>query len=298
VGAVEHSLRCSVVIVTRNRHEFLRDAVRSILAGNRVPDEIVIVDQGDGAGDALASERGSYDLRLVQSSGGGSGRARNEGVLASRHPLVLLTDDDVLVDPAWIEQMLLALGRPGDRIVVTGRVLPVASSAPGRPVSIKTDEEPQQYEGRLGADVLFGNSVALYRSAFDEVGGFDERLGSGSRYSSADDNDLGYRLLEAGYRIHYVPEAVVHHRAWRQGRELRHRNWTYGRGQGAFYAKHLSLSDRHMAGRLAGLLLERTLAMIRRPPRKRSPFGHGELIYIVGVLSGFTEWLVRERRVR
>jgi GT2 family glycosyltransferase len=288
-------VRCSIVIGTRNRHEFLRDTVRSILAGTRVPDEIVIVDQGEGAESALASERGACELLHVRSSGGGLGRARNEGIHATRHPVVVLTDDDVIVDPAWLEQMLASLQRHGERAVVTGRVLPAASNAPGRAVSIKTDDQPQQYEGRLGADVLFGNSMALHRSAVAEIDGFDERLGPGARYSSADDNDFGYRLLEAGYRIHYVPEAVVHHRAWRHGRELRGLNWSYGRGQGAFYAKHFSLRDPHIAGRLAGLLRERFLRVVGRPLRRRTPSGHGDFIYVAGVLSGFFEWLLRER---
>jgi GT2 family glycosyltransferase len=298
MSGVNENACCSVVIVTRDRPEFLREAVHSILAGTLLPDEIVIVDQGTGSEVALATfDAGACEIRFVRSAGGGAGRGRNQGIDVARHPLIAFTDDDVLVEAAWLEQMLTSLRRGGKRTVITGRVLPAPNPGPGRAMSVKTEQRPEQYEGRLKVDVLFSNSMALFSSALDEVGGFDERLGPGSRYSSSEDNDLGYRLLEAGYRIHYVPEAVLYHRAWRHGGELRLLNWMYGRGQGAFYAKHLSLRDPHMLTRFVGLFRERGVRIARRPLRQRSLSGHGDVIYSVGAFSAFFEWLVVERLV-
>jgi GT2 family glycosyltransferase len=137
--------------------------------------------------------------------------------------------------------------------------------------------------------------MALHRSAIDEVGGFDERLGPGTRYHTAEDNDFGYRLLEAGYRIVYVPEAVVRHRAWRSEREFVRLRWTYGRGQGAFYAKHLQLTDHYMLGR-AWWDLRRHAQRI--PARIRLQYRRGavaDAVYCTALLSGMAQWLLTER---
>jgi GT2 family glycosyltransferase len=72
----------------------------------------------------------------------------------------------------------------------------------------------------VGKDVLWGNNIAIQRSAIVKVGAFDERFGAGSNFPSSEDNDLGFRLLEAGYRIIYMPKATLYHRAWRINKSM------------------------------------------------------------------------------
>jgi cobaltochelatase CobN len=104
--------------------------------------------------------------------------------------------------------------------------------------------------------------MAIRRETLREVGGWDERLGAGTSFPAAEDNDLGFRLLEAGYRIAYHPEAVAWHRAWRAERDYLPLRWAYGRGQGAYYAKHAALSDAYMVRRF-GADLGRLAAGLR-----------------------------------
>src|SRR5205823_6583384 len=82
------------------------------------------------------------------------------------------------------------------------------------------------------------------------VGDFDDDLGPGARFPASEDSDLGFRLLEAGYHIHYIPEAVLYHRAWRSNSDYLPLRWSYGVGRGAFYAKHLRLDDRYIMRRM------------------------------------------------
>ena len=93
--------------------------------------------------------------------------------------------------------------------------------------------------------------MAMYRSAIDCIGGFDERLGPGTCFPAAEDNDLGFRLLEAGFHIIYDPASVLYHRSWRTEKDYLPLRWGYGRGQGAYYARYLSLQDRHMIARMS-----------------------------------------------
>lgn len=276
----------SLIIPTRNRAALLRDTVRSILEGEEVPEELVVVDQSDERNEELASrgEVRGCAVRYVWEPGEGVSRARNTGMRLARGEVLVFTDDDVLVEPAWFGTIVRAVRAAGPRSAITGRVWPMAPPGGGGYVpSTKTDPDAAAYEGRIGADVFFGGNMAFYRAAAEEVGGFDERL------HRAQDNDYGFRLLEAGYRILYHPDAAVHHRAWRSDRGyLRHR-WHYGLGQGAYYAKHLSLRDRYMLRRLAtdvGARV-RTLPYLLVHRRRKA---YGNAAFALGVLAGVARW--------
>ena len=129
------------------------------------------------------------------------------------------------------------------------------------------------------------------------LGGYDERLGAGTRFASADDNDLGHRLLIAGCEVHFLPEAVVFHRAWRAPGELVRLRWGYGRGKGAFFAKHAGVRDRRILKRAAieaARRLKRAGTSLHRSPRNAA----AELVSFGGMLFGALDWLLFVRLPR
>jgi GT2 family glycosyltransferase len=273
-------LPVSVVIPTRDRHEQLAELLRTILAGTHLPAEIVVADQSR---EAVPVEGGSgdVDIRHLRLARAGASHGRNEGIRAARHDIVVLIDDDTAVDEAWLVRLVDALVGATPRTVVTGAVLASPESGPAPSVTSLTEETV--FSGRPFLDPLFSNNMALRRDAFDDVGLFDERLGGGAPFPAAEDNDLGYRLLEAGYQVRFVPDAIVWHLgAWRD-RPRRALDWAYGRGQGGYYAKHLRLRDRYMLRRFWRNVTER----VRRPRR--------EGVYLVAMLLGAADWTVRYR---
>jgi GT2 family glycosyltransferase len=280
---------CSVVVSTRNRPRLVLEAVRSILAGRAVPAELVVVDQsGEPNLELSGLEHPACDVRVIRSSSVGVSAAKNAGIAATTRDVLVFTDDDVLVDPEWLHALVGALARDGERTVVVGRVVagpPEVEEAEA--VSITPEGKAELHRGLLTVDPLAGNNWACFRAALAEVGTFDERLGPGARFPSADDNDLGFRLLEAGYTIRYVPEALLVHRAWRAGGDLLRLEWIYGRGQGGFLAKHMSVRDAHMLKRL------KTTIAWKHPIRRRA--SGRDAVYLAGVLSGVAQWLVEER---
>jgi GT2 family glycosyltransferase len=184
----------------------------------------------------------------------------------------------------------------GSLAVVRGQILPSNSGASdGFTPSIKIDPVPAIYEGRIKKDALSSGAMTLYRSAFDQVGGFDECLGAGGKFAAAEDNDLGFRLLEAGYRIYHVPDAIVSHIAERSMDEYAALCWNYGYGQGAYYVKHLNRKDGYMLRRMASDVGERMRSCTRhflQNPRQAL----GDLSYTVGLLKGGITWLAEHRR--
>lgn len=283
----------SHIIPTRNRPSMALEAVESILAGEHLPAEIVVVDQSSEPNRQLQAmtERGGCQIRYAWTADRGLSRARNAGIRLAAYDTLSFTDDDCYVAPSWYGELVGALATAPGATVVMGSILR-GEGAGFVPATVEA-AEPAIYRGRIGTDVL-GSNVALRRSAFQVVGLYDEQLGAGARFPSSEDNDLGYRLLEAGYTISYHPAAIVYHRPWRSSRHYLPLRWAYGRGQGAFYAKHASLSDRHMLHRFRRHVLRHVFRVPRRLI-KWPTAALGDVAYVAGELSGFLEWLVRHR---
>jgi GT2 family glycosyltransferase len=229
-------------------------------------------------------------VKYVHTATRGLSRARNIGAEHAGTDMLVFSDDDVLATEGWPLRMISELDARGPRFAATGRVDAGPRERSNAFVhATVTETAPAVHSERGRRDVLAGGNCAMHRSTLEALGGWDERLGAGSRYPAAEDNDFGYRLLQGGWQIAYVPDAVLVHRAWRPSTEYLSLRWRYGLGKGGFYAKHLSLRDRHMLHRLGRDLGTRA----RRAPRglvahPRQVFG--DAAYVTGVLTAILSW--------
>lgn len=284
--------RISLIIPSRDRPKHLEAAVDSVLSGELRPAEIVIVDQSSSPHARLAAvgEEHRCEIRYVHVRSPGTSAARNLGIERARHRILVFIDDDMLVSREWLASLVSALASAGPRTVVTGRVEPSAPERPGAvQLSTISETEPAVYAGRVDRDPLYTGNMACFRSAVQEIGGFDVRLGGGTDFPAAADNDLAFRLLEAGYRIRYVPDALVYHRVWRGPGEYVGVRKNYGLGQGAFYAKHFSLRDPHILRRAARQVMHYLLRLPGRAIRE-SWRARGDLAFLAGLATGFVRW--------
>jgi GT2 family glycosyltransferase len=267
------------------------------MAGTKLPDELVVIDQSDTPNDALIAlaERHGAWLRYTFSKERGLSRGRNLGITTARGEWLFFIDDDVIVPPSWFELLSDRAQTAEPRAVLTGRVVAGQPERDGAfAPSLSLSEEPIVHRGRPGRDVLLPQTMAVPRRAFDEIGLFDTRLGAGSHFPSSEDNDFGFRLLEAGYAIVYDPTTVVTHRAWRGPGALLPLRWSYGRGQGAYFAKHASRRDRYMVDRFRVDLWRH----IRRAPGRairNVREGAADLVYSVALVAGALEWQITSR---
>ena len=291
-------LSTSLVISTRDRPAFLLQVVESILAGTDRPTELIIIDQSAVSNPRMADLVADAGCRLHYewSRERGLSRGRNAGIGLATGDWLVFVDDDVIVPTDWFRRIVDAAVAAGPWTVITGRVESGDAERPGAfAPSLSLSETVAVHRGRPGRDVLAPLNMAIHRDAFAEVGLFDVRLGAGAHFPSSEDNDLGYRLLEAGYSVAFDPSIVVVHRAWRAPGALLPLRWSYGRGQGAYFAKHASLRDRYMLRRLWADLWRH----VRRSPRRalaRPRDGAADIVYSAALLMGAAEWLVRRPR--
>jgi GT2 family glycosyltransferase len=277
----------------------LTDTINSVLSARRVPRQIVVVDQSAEPHPEVAAlgDARECEVRYVHSATSGLARARNVGLRQASEDVVVILDDDMLVQDDSLELLLAGRGGRGPRTVTTGRLLAAPPERPGLtqpPGALVTRTEPEVFRGPQPRQVVPGPNVALPRHVLAEIGGYDERLGAGTRFPAAEDHDLSLRLLEAGCEVRHVPEAVVLHRSWRDRRDVVRLRWGYARGVGAFYAKHASLRDRHALERAAREVrsrLGRALASVISSPRVTA----SELVTLAGLLVGAAEWSLRFR---
>jgi len=286
----------SLIVCSRNRETLLIESVESILAGNVVPSELIIIDQSDAANTALVDRKndGACEVRYIWPNKPGVSRARNLGASLSRNKILAFTDDDVLVAKEWFGALIDALVQSDTRCVVTGQVQPKSEREGGFQLSYFVDPNPIVYIQPGNRDVLPSGNMALYADVFHQVGGFDERIGPGTSYPAAEDNDLGLRFFRAGCTIRYVPEALIYHREWRPESEHTRLRWKYGLGRGAFYAKHFNDPSRYTIRRLyhdVNSHLRTSLQSMRHDKRKFK----GDLALAAGILYGAVRWLTNSK---
>jgi GT2 family glycosyltransferase len=187
------------VVPTCDRPATLRIVMDRLAPGTQCLEagryEVVVSD--DGLREPAAATLGASHpwVRVVRGPRHGPAANRNAGVTAARGEWIAFTDDDTEPSPGWLAAFTAAI-------------------APGTDV----------YEGRTTCDGGFGSPMfqapvnetggrlwscnfMVAASALRAVGGFDEAF----RFPNAEDQDLRYRLLGAGFKMVFVRTAVVNH---------------------------------------------------------------------------------------
>lgn len=244
----ERDLEVSVVVPTLDRPGRSAAVVRAVLEGSEPPLEVIVVDQGKGDETeaelaALADER----VRHVRHSPPSASAARNVGAGCARGAYVAFLDDDVALPPTWLAGVRRELRRLGFPDALFGEVRGPEGFRADRttvPVSLFRPEEARIWEKPVHPNrVGYAANAVCRRDVVLAIGGFDPRLGPGSRFQGAEDMDFAYRLLRAGYRVGSTPGFAIVHEQWRQPEDLPRLFRGYNVGGAAFCAKHLRAGD-------------------------------------------------------
>lgn len=238
----------SVVVPTLDRPLRAAGVVRAVLAGEALPLEVVVVDQSEDDATKRALETlGDARVRHVPLRPPSTSAARNEGARLARGEYVAFLDDDVEITTRWLAALTTEIRRLGRPEALFGEVHAPDGFAPDRthlPVSVFHVEEARVWEDVVHPNrVGYAANFVCRREVLLESGGFDIRLGPGSRFPGAEDMDLGYRLLKAGHRVASTPGFEIVHEQWREPDDLPRLFYGYNLGGAAFCAKHLRSGD-------------------------------------------------------
>ncbi len=257
----------SLVICTRNRGNRLGPCLDALCKLDPVPGfEIVFVDNGstDGTRAILDGFRCPFPVRVVEQPVPGLGRARNTGWRAARGAVIAFTDDDCYVHPDFAAQVARLFAADPQLGFFGGRVM--LHDPADLPVTIKESLREERFPPYkfLIAGAVHGANFGFRRDVLEALGGFDERLGAGTRFAGEDTEMVG-RALSAGYGGVYAPgPAVDHHHGRQMKSDLQSLNRSYDFGRGAYYASMLRQAT--MRGQVMRHWLS-TFPVSRRPRR-------------------------------
>ncbi len=258
--ALHEPQRTRVVVATRDRPEMLARCLDSLLAQDHPDFEIVVVDNAPSSGETrtlIASRyaddgRVHYALEPIP----GLANAHNRGLAGLDAELVAFTDDDVVADRQWLSRLTAPFSESHEIGCVSGGIVPAEletraqywteqhgaflKGVQRRDFDLRANH-PQSplfpyAAGQLGS----GANMAFSRAAIEAIGGrFDPALGAGTPTRGGDDLAAFADVILAGYRLVYLPHALVWHYHRRGSDGMKRQAFGYGMGLGAYLARCL-----------------------------------------------------------
>ncbi|MFH1800133.1 MAG: glycosyltransferase [Candidatus Omnitrophota bacterium] len=187
----------------RTLAQCLEAIVRQTYGGKIIP--VVI---NDGSTDRTSEIARSFkNVQLVEQENKGRAVARNAGIAASGAEILAFTDGDCIPTETWLAVLVEQLTKQGKKRGLVGGSVAIPSKT-----NIWQRLDHQAWAHSIGPEApagptIFGSTanMALFRTVFNAVGGFDPRL------RGSEDSDLAFRIHRAGYENFFEPKAVVMH---------------------------------------------------------------------------------------
>lgn len=214
----------SVILCTYNRAASLKSTLESFLALTLPSDfswELVLVDNNskDNTAEVIRdfAKSASFSVRYIFERRQGRSPALNAGIAAAKGKIIAFTDDDVTLHPEWLLNLKLAFDE-FDCAGVAGRVVPVWYHPKPDWLEMEEQQAIVNFElGEIAREIRdrtpLGANSAYRKDKFEKYGLFRLDLGvSGeNRGITCEDSEFASRLLRAGERIRYVPNAIIYH---------------------------------------------------------------------------------------
>ena len=237
-------MKFSILIATFNRAAVLQKTLESL--ASLQPEgswEVIVVDNNspDDTRQVVEAATRTFPvpLRYVFEREPGRSAALNSGFRAARGAIVVTTDDDVKVEPDWLDRIAAGFEAHGCDYI-GGRVLPVWPGEvpdwlPARNEVLCGVIAVLDYGAapiRYGVRVPLGVNMAIRREALRRAGYFDCRVGrKAGTLLGQEVREWCVRAHAAGLVGYYVPDVVVHHLIPRDRLTKSYfRRWYYWRG--------------------------------------------------------------------
>jgi glycosyltransferase involved in cell wall biosynthesis len=219
-------MNITVILCTYNRCRSLAKTLES-LAKSTLPEsmawEVLVVDNSstDQTRDVVdrISDRVAGRFRYLFEPQPGKSYALNAGVCAARGEILAFVDDDVVVEPTWLQNLTAPLLEGDYWAGSGGRTLPSApfSPPPWLPDSMGgifcAHFDLGDKAGQLDR-APYGANMAFRREMFEMYGGFRIDLGPSPNKDVPrpnEDTEFGRRLMAASEHLRYEPTALVYH---------------------------------------------------------------------------------------
>ncbi len=196
----------SVYIPCYNGARYIGDCLQALLDQTRVPDEIIVVDDGSTDGTA-AVVQGFPSVVLIQfPENRGLSAARNAGVVTARHELVASLDADCAAEPDWLAHLVEVMENVPNIVGAGGELCENNTKTVADRYRCTFMLQSWGSERVINPPFLCGANTIYRRSVLIEVDGYPEVF-----RTNGEDVDLCKRIYARGYKLLYWPRARVNH---------------------------------------------------------------------------------------
>jgi glycosyltransferase involved in cell wall biosynthesis len=214
----------TVLFATRNGEEVLPRTLRGYcnLEPSPIKWKLVIVDNGssDATSGVICTFSERLPLQIVREPKAGKNRALNRGLQASEGQLVIITDDDAVPLPSFLQSWAKVLSTRINYELFGGTIYPIFETA--APNWILQDAVLARMlfaardlpEGPVKADEIFGPNMAVRKSVFDRGFRFNEDIGPNAAdpcYPMGGESEFCQRLERAGVASWFARQPAVQH---------------------------------------------------------------------------------------
>ena len=192
-------MKVSVVLNVMNEERNIADLLDSLVVQEQPMDVVVVdADSKDRTREIVQRYMDEHDFITLHIKPGTRGESTNFGIGKADGDVIAFVGGDCIANPFWIRETRNSIIEGAD--VVAGRVINIG---------LRAWEELERVElFHRGFDISFPScNMAFRREVIEEVGGFDPW------FITAEDIDLNYRAVEAGYSLAYNPGSIMYHRA-------------------------------------------------------------------------------------
>jgi GT2 family glycosyltransferase len=200
-----------VILTQGRRPQELQEAVASLLMQQEVDLDVVVVGNGwapSGLPDGVRGVERAVDAGIPA--------GRNFGVPHVRGELLLFLDDDAsLAEPTALARVAGKFASDSRLGIVQFRVEPRGAGQPAREWVPRLRAGDRTRSGDVTH--VWEGAVAVRRHVFEVVGGWPEEF----RFVH-EGVDLAWRVMDAGYRVHYAGDVVALHPPYRSGNDWDH----------------------------------------------------------------------------
>lgn len=283
----------SVVIPARNSANSIGDTIEAVLAGNRQPDELIVIDgESDDETASIASRLGAH---IVTNPKRHVAAARQLGVECSTSPIIAFTDSDCIPDPDWLRLIALHFDADPELVGVGGQVIlpqPItrvqAYSATVFQAIMNFPTEPVLVTSKGMRGSFPGANCAFRKEVVLAAGGFLDFFSN-----HAEEVDLLWRLVARQSRLLFDPAIVVIHLGYPDTyNRMMRTNFNYGIASTKLAKRHIG---HQIDGQLYGVLARSLMCTIN--PACRDEWAGMRTLQIGAFLLGKLYASIRYRTV-
>lgn len=212
------NIKFSIVINTYNRAHTIENTLQSLSYLRYEAFEVIVVNGPSTDDTEKILHKYKNNLKILKCHEANLSKSRNIGIAASSGDVVCFIDDDAVPEPNWlcelrngyIDNAVAAVGgyirnntgvEYQSRALVCDRYGNSVDYSRLQDAVIDSNVPPQKFYSLTGTNCSFRLSV------LKEVGGFDEEFAY-----FLDETDLIIRIVDAGYKVKYIPSAEIHHK--------------------------------------------------------------------------------------